>query len=165
VIETIGYHMDDYRIIDADYAFVGLKSDLAAVAPGVADMLRRDGLRVGLVMLEASATVRPEIADLLARVLALGVIESARTRSQITPALVEVLRKAAGAPDWYFPGRVPRVYSALLSPGSMAPRREHLIDLAKAMRAYAPDRLILTADGLVKPARAALRPVHRAAVA
>jgi hypothetical protein len=76
VLETIGYHMDDYRIIDADYAFVGLKSDLAAVGPGVADMLRRDGLRVGLVMLEASAQVRPEIADLLARVLALGVIES-----------------------------------------------------------------------------------------
>jgi hypothetical protein len=47
----------------------------------------------------------------------------------------------------------------------MAPRREHLIDLAKAMRAYAPDRLILTADGLVKPARAALGPVRCAAVA
>ena len=156
-------HMDDYRIIGADYVFVGLKSDLAAVAPGVADMLRRDGLRVGLIMLDASAPVRPEIADLLAGVLALGVIESARTRSQITPALSEVLQKAAGAPNWYFPGRVPRVYSALLNSASVA--REHLIDLAKAMRAYAPDRLILTGDGLVKPARAALRPVPCAAVA
>lgn len=158
-------HMDDYRIIGADYVFVGLKSDLAAVAPGVADMLRRDGLRVGLIMLEASAPVRPEIADLLAGVLALGVIESARTRSQITPALVEVLRKAAGAPNWYFPGRVPRVYSALLNPASLAPRREHLMNLAKAMRAYAPDRLILTGDGFVKPARAALHSVPRAVVA
>lgn len=164
-METGGYYMDDYRIIDADYAFVGLKSDLAAVAPGVADVLRRDGLRVGVVMLETSAPVRTEIVDLLARVLALGVIESARTKSQITPALVEVLRKAAGAPDWYFPGRVPRVYSTVLSPGSVAPRHEHLIDLAKAMHVYAPDRLILTVDGLVKPARAALRPVGYAAVA
>jgi pyruvate/2-oxoacid:ferredoxin oxidoreductase alpha subunit len=164
-METSGYHMDDYRIIDADYAFVGLKSDLAAVAPGVADVLRRDGLRVGLIMLETAAPPGFEIADLLARVLALGVIESARTKSQITPALVEVLRKAAGAPDWYFPGRVPRVYSTVLSPGSTAPRHEHLIDLAKAMQMYAPDRLILTADGLVKPARAALRPVRYAAMA
>ena len=109
--------------------------------------------------------LRPEIADLLAGVLALGVIESRRTKSQITPALAEILRKAAGAPDWYFPGRVPRVYSAVLSPGCMAPCREHLIDLAKAMQGYAPDRLILTADGLVKPAGAALRPVPCAAVA
>jgi pyruvate/2-oxoacid:ferredoxin oxidoreductase alpha subunit len=165
VMETGGYDMDYYRIIDADYAFVGLKSDLAAVVPGVADMLRRDGLRVGLVMLEAKAPVHPKIADLLAGVLALAVIESTRTKSQITPALVEVLRKAAEVPGWYFPGRVPRVYSADLTPGSMASRRDHLIDLAKAMRAYAPDRLILTADGLVKPAKAALRPVRRAAVA
>jgi hypothetical protein len=30
----------------------------------------------------------------------------------------------------------------MLSPGSMMPRREHLIDLAKAMQGYAPDRLI-----------------------
>jgi pyruvate/2-oxoacid:ferredoxin oxidoreductase alpha subunit len=164
-MESSGYDMDEYRIIDADYAFVGVKSDLAAVAPGVADMLRRDGLRVGLVMLEAHTPLRPEIADLLARVLALGVIESARTKSLITPALVEVLRKAAAAPDWYFPGRVPRVYSAVLSPGSTSPRREHLIDLAKAMQSYAPDRLIFTADGLVKPARADLRPVRYAAVA
>lgn len=164
-MEISGCDMDDYRIIDADYAFVGLKSDLAAVAPSVADMLRRDGLRVGLVVLEAHTPLRPEVADLLARVLAVGVIESARTRSQITPALVEVLLKAAEAPDWYFPGRVPRIYSALLSPGSMAPRREHLIDLAKAMRSYAPDRLILTADGLVKPARAALSPARCAALA
>lgn len=157
--------MDNYRIIDADYAFVGLKSDLAAAAPGVADTLRRDGLRVGFVMLEATGPIRLEIADLLAGVLALGVIESTHTRSQITPALVEVLQKAAGAPDWYFPRRVPRIYSSVLSPGSLAPRREHLIDLAKAMRAHAPDHLILTADGVVKAARAALHPVRRAAVA
>jgi hypothetical protein len=62
--------MDDYRIIDADYVFVGLRSDLAAVAPGVADVLRRDGLRMGLIMLKASAPLRPEIAD--GRVLAPG---------------------------------------------------------------------------------------------
>jgi hypothetical protein len=157
--------MDHYRIIDADYAIVGLKSDIAGVAPGAADVLRCDGLRVGVIMLEAGASVHPEIADLLAQVLALGVIESARTKGQITPALMEVLQKAAGAPDWFFPGRVPRVYSAALSPGSMLLRREHLIDLAKAMQVYAPDRLILTADGLVKPAKAVLRPVRCAAVA
>lgn len=157
--------MDHYRIIDADYVFVGLKSDLAAVAPGVADVLRRDGLRVGLVMLKASAPVRSEIADLLAGVLALGVIESAQTKSQITPALAEALQKAAGAPDWCFPGRVPRVYSAMLSPGGMALRREHLIHLAKAMQEHAPDRLIFTPDGSAKPPRAALHSVRRAAVA
>jgi pyruvate/2-oxoacid:ferredoxin oxidoreductase alpha subunit len=157
--------MDHYRIIEADYALVGLKSDIAAVAPGVADMLRRDGLRVGLVMLEASVPLRLKIADLLECVLAVGVIESERTKSQIAPALLEILKNAARTPDWHFPGRIPRVYSAVLSPGSMAPRREHLIELAKAMHVYAPDRLILTGEGLVKPARSDLRPVRRAAVA
>ena len=157
--------MDDYRVVDADYVFVGLKSDLNAVARGVADVLRRDGLRVGLVMLETRDPVCPEIADVLAGVLAVGVIESARTKSNITPALAEVLKDAAVAPGWDFPRRVPRLYSAILSPGSGALRPEHLIDLAKAMHEYAPDRLILTPDGLAKPARAALRPVHRAAVA
>jgi len=116
-------------------------------------------------MLEASDPLGPEIADLLECVLALGVIESARTKGQIAPALLEILRKAAGAPDWHFPGRVPRVYSAVLNPGSMAPRAEHLIDLAKAMHVYAPDRLVLMGEGLAKPARADLRPVRCAAVA
>jgi hypothetical protein len=155
--------MNAYRIIDADYAFVGLKSDLAAVAPGVADTLRRGGLRVGLVMLEAGAPVCTEIADLLAGVLALGVIESTLTRSQITPALVDVLQKAAGLPDWFFPRRIPRVYSTVLSPGSAAPGRDHLIDLAKAMRTHALDRLTLTTDGLGRPATATLHLVRRAA--
>jgi hypothetical protein len=144
--------VDHYRIIDADYAVVGLKSDLAEIAPDTADALRRDGLRLGLILLEAGASLRPEIAGLVAQVLALGVIESARTNGQMTSALVELLQTAVMAPDWYFPGRVPRVYSAVLSPSYTAPRREHLIKLTKAMRVHAPDRLILTADGLVKPA-------------
>jgi hypothetical protein len=109
--------MDDYRIIDADYVFVGLRSDLAAVAPGVADVLRRDGLRMGLIMLKASAPLRPEIADLPAGVLALGVIQSRRTKSQITPALAEILRRAGGAPDWYSQGAC----RGFIQPGNQLP--------------------------------------------
>ena len=55
-----------YRIIDADYAFVGLKSVMGSIARNAVDSLRRDGLRVGLVALTEPSPLSIEIADLLA---------------------------------------------------------------------------------------------------
>ena len=82
-----------YRIIDADYAFVGLKSIMMSVAKSAIDSLRRDGLRVGAVLLDEPSPLRIELADLLAQTLALGVVESRRSRDQIAPAIIAELEK------------------------------------------------------------------------
>src|SRR4029079_7067813 len=121
-----------YRIIDADYAFVGLKSIMMSVAKSAIDSLRRDGLRVGAVLLDEPSPLRIELADLLAQTLALGVVESRRSRDQIAPAIMRLLWKASARPEWYCPGRVPRVYSAVMDAGQVTPREEHLIGLVKA---------------------------------
>jgi pyruvate/2-oxoacid:ferredoxin oxidoreductase alpha subunit len=158
-------NVDYYRIIDADYVFVGLKRDLGCLAHDVADSSRRKGLRVGLVMLETSAPIPDEVAYLIAQAKAVGVVESAWTGNQIAPALVAVLRKAAEEEDWHAPGRIPRIYSAELSLGSMAPPEEDLIALARAMHVYEPKPLVRTSDGLAKPARSAPRTEELSAVA
>ena len=139
-----------YRIIDADYAFVGLQPVMASVARNAVDSLRRDGLRVGAVALAEASPLKIEIADLLAQVKAIGVVEST-TKDQIGAALLGLLWRASATPEWYAPGRVPRVYSAVLDTGSVRPRQDHLIALAKAMHAYEPEHILLTADGLAKP--------------
>jgi len=141
-----------YRIIDADYAFVGLKSIMMSVAKSAIDSLRRDGLRVGAVLLDEPSPLRIELADLLAQTLALGVVESRRSRDQIAPAIMSLLWKASARPEWYCPGRVPRVYSAVMDADKVTPREEHLIGLAKAMHTYEPEHILLTADGPAKPA-------------
>jgi pyruvate/2-oxoacid:ferredoxin oxidoreductase alpha subunit len=140
-----------YRIIDADYAFVGLNTALASVGRNAVDALRRDGLRVGLVALAEPSPLSIEIADLLAQVLAIGVVESRKTKDQIGPGLMSLLWKASATPEWYAPGRIPRVYSAVLDAGRVTPREEHLIGLARAMHTYEPEQILLTADGLAKP--------------
>jgi pyruvate/2-oxoacid:ferredoxin oxidoreductase alpha subunit len=157
--------VDYYRIIDADYVFVGLKRDIAGVARAVADASRREGLRVGLVMLETSAPIPEDVAYLIAQAKAVGVVESGWTRNQIAPALVKILRKAAEAEDWHAPGRIPRIYSAALSGDRMAPPEEDLIALARAMHVYEPELVLATSEGLGKTARAALRVTGFAAVA
>jgi pyruvate/2-oxoacid:ferredoxin oxidoreductase alpha subunit len=139
-----------YRIIDADYAFVGLKAVMASVVRDAVDSLRRDGLRVGAVALAGASPLKIEIADLLSQVKAIGVVES-RTKGQIGAALMGLLRRASATPEWYAPGRVPRVYSAVLDTGRVSPRQACLIALAKAMHTYEPEHILLTADGPAKP--------------
>jgi hypothetical protein len=143
--------VEHYRIIDADYAFVGLKAAMASVARNAVDSLRRDSLRVGFVALAEPSQLTIEIADLLAQVNAIGVVESRRAKDQIGPALKGLLWRASATPEWYAPGRIPRVYSAVLETGRVTPREEHLIGLAKAMHTYEPESILLTADGLAKP--------------
>lgn len=142
-----------YRIIDADYAFVGLETTLTSAVKNAVDSLRCDGLRAGAVALAEPSPLSKEIADLLAQVLAVGVVESRETKDRIGPALMSLLWRASTAPEWYAPGRVPRLYSAVLDAGRVTSREEHLIGLAKAMRAYEPERILLTGDGLAKPVR------------
>lgn len=142
-----------YRIIDADYAFVGLAATLTSVAKNAVDSLRRDGLRAGFLALAEPSLLGKEIADLLAQVLAVGVVESRETKDRIGPALMGLLWRTSATPEWYAPGRIPRVYSAVLDAGRVTTREEYLIDLAKAMRAYEPERILLTEDGLAKPVR------------
>ena len=140
-----------YRIIDADYAFVGLKAVIASVARDAVDSLRRAGLRAGAVELAEPSPLSIEIADLLAQAKAIGVVESRRMKAQVGPALMSLLWRASATPEWYAPGRIPRVYSAVLDAGRVSPREEHLIGLAKAMHTYEPEQILLTADGLAKP--------------
>jgi hypothetical protein len=140
-----------YRIIDADYAFVGLKSAMGSVARNAVDSLRRDGLRVGLVALAEPSPLSIEIADLLGQARAIGLVESSRTNDHIGPTLMGLLWRASATPEWYAPGRIPRVYSAVLEAGRLTPREEHLIGLAKAMHTWEPEQILFTEDGLAKP--------------
>ena len=140
-----------YRIIDADYAFVGLKTTMVTVAKSAIDSLRRDGLRVGAVLLNKPFPLSIELAHLLAQALAVGVVESRRSKDQIAPAIMSLLWKASARPEWYCPGRIPRVYSAVMDAGKVTPREEHLIGLAKAMRTYEPEQVLFTADGSARP--------------
>lgn len=143
--------IEHYRIIDADYAFVGLKAVMASVARNAVDSLRRGGLRVGAVALAEPSPLKIEIADLLAQVKAIGVVESRKAKDQIGPALMGLLWRASATPEWYAPGRIPRVYSAVMDAGRVSPREDHLLGLAKAMHTYEPEQILLTADGLAKP--------------
>jgi pyruvate/2-oxoacid:ferredoxin oxidoreductase alpha subunit len=141
-----------YRIIDADYAFVGFGSELGPIVHEVIDSLRHQGLRVGAVTVEAGVTAWASVAELLAQVRAVGIVETGRRgRTQIAEALGLALHQAADSPDWCGTYQGPRMYAAVLSPGSAAVRADHLINLANAMHVYQPDRLLLTPDGGVKP--------------
>jgi len=140
-----------YRIIDADYAFVGLKAAMAPVAKSAIDSLRRDGLRVGVVLLDEPSPLSIELADLLAQALAVGVVESSGAKDQIAPAIMSLLWKASARPESYCPGRIPRVYSAVMDADKITPREEHLIGLAKAMHTYEPEEILFTKDGSAKP--------------
>jgi pyruvate/2-oxoacid:ferredoxin oxidoreductase alpha subunit len=140
-----------YRVIDADYAFVGLKAVMANLVRNAVDSLRRDGLRVGAVALPEPSPLKIEIADLLEQVKAIGVVESRRAKDQIGPALMGLLRKASATPEWFAPGRIPRIYAAVLDAGRVSLRQDHLIGLAKAMHTYEPEQIRLTAEGLAKP--------------
>ena len=140
-----------YRIIDADYAFIGLKTTMVSVAKSAIDSLRRDGLRVGAVLLDEPSPLSIELANLLAQVLALGVVESRTSKDQIAPEIMSLLWKASARPEWYCPGRIPRVYSAVMDAEEVTPREEHLIGLAKAMQTYEPEQVLFTTDGSAKP--------------
>ena len=140
-----------YRIIDADYTFVGLKTTMVSVAKSAIDSLRREGLRVGAVLLHKPSPLSIELADLLAQALAVGVVESRRSKDEIAPAIMSLLGKASARPEWYCPGRIPRVYSAVMDAGKVTPREEHLIGLAKAMRAYEQEQVLFTVDGSARP--------------
>lgn len=143
---------EHYRIIDADYAFVGLKSVMGCMARKAVDSLRCEGLRVGAVALEERSPLSIDIANLLAQLRAVGVLESGLETDRLGPGLVDLLRRASATAEWYAPGRIPRVYSAVLDAGSVALREEHFTGLAKAMHKYAPEPILFTADGLAKPA-------------
>ena len=141
--------MSYYRMIEADYALVGLKSEIAPVGRRVSDSLRREGLRVGCITLGAAAAIVPEVVEFLAQVRAVGVVEPRGAECGIGPRLIGILRQAAQGPDWPFPGRAPRVYSALLSPDCSAIREEHLVALVRAMHAYGPNQFVLHRHGAV----------------
>ena len=139
-----------YRIIDADYAFVGLKAVMASVARNAIDSLRRAGLRVGAVALAKPSPLS---------------IESRRAKDHVGPALMGLLWSASATPEWYAPGRIPRVYSAVLDASRVSPREDHLVALVKAMHTYEPEQILLTADGLAKPIGRISRSSSFAAVA
>jgi hypothetical protein len=130
---------------------VGLNSSIAAVAKNAVDALRRNGLRVGAVVLAEPSPLSIETAELLAQAKAIGVVESRETKDQIGLALMTLLRSASARPEWYAPGRIPRVYSAVLDVGMDSPQEEHLMNLARAMHTYEPEQILLTADGLARP--------------
>ena len=140
-----------YRVIDADYVFVGLKSSIAAIAKNAVQALRLNGLRVGAVVLAAPSSLSIEIAELLAQARAIGVVEAKKKKDWIGPALMTLLWRASASPEWHTMGRIPRVYSAVLNVGRGHPQEQHLINLAKAMHMYEPEQILLTADGLAKP--------------
>jgi hypothetical protein len=64
-LNRISSAVEYYRVIDADYAFIGLKAVMAYIVKNAVDSLRRDGLRVGAVSLPEPSPLKIEIADLL----------------------------------------------------------------------------------------------------
>jgi len=150
-VKRMNSTVEYYRIIDADYAFVGLKNAMGPVARNAVDSLRRDGLRAGLVALAKPSPLNIEIAELLAQARAIGVVESRRRNDHIGPTLTSLLWRASATPEWYVPGRIPRVYSAVLEAGRLIPQEEHLVGLARAMHTWEPEQILFTEDGLAKP--------------
>jgi len=100
-----------------------------------------------------------KIADLLAQARAIAVVESSRTNYHIGPTLRGLLWRASATPEWYAPGRIPRVYSAVLE-SRLNPRQEHLLGLAKAMHTWEPEQILFTADGVVRPSEEFRRHGH-----
>jgi len=144
--------VDHYRIVDADYAIIGARADLGLFAKDVIDALRRDGLRTGLVMLPNFDSTDAHLVQRLAQVKAVGVFEYAARPSGFAEDLAACFLSAAEEPDWPVSHVAPRVYSAVQADAKLAPHPGHLIGVVKAMREYAPDPLVLMANGMVTPA-------------
>jgi hypothetical protein len=145
--------VEQYRIVDADYAIIGARADIGLFAKEAIDALRLEGLRTGVVVLPDFDSIATPLVYGLAQVKAVGVFEYAATRSGFADDLAACFLSAAEGPDWPVAHFVPRVYSAIPADARLAPQEGHLIGVVKAMRDYAPDCLILTANGLATPAR------------
>jgi len=144
--------MEHYRIVDADYAIIGVRADIGHLARRAADALRDDGIRTGAIIATDLDSITASVIHLLAQVKAVGVFECAITPSRFVAALSERFATAADGPEWPFSLFVPRVYSARPANRELVLQEGHLIGVVKAMREYAPDRLMLTANGIATPA-------------
>jgi hypothetical protein len=144
-------HVEHYRMVDADYAIVGVRADIGLIAKKAANALRSEGIRVGAVVLLDFDAVSLRLAHLLAQVKAVGVFEFTSTWSRVADALAAVIEGAAQEPEWPASVFVPRVYSVVPMCGNIAPQEGHLIGGVKAMREYGPNRLLLTANGIARP--------------
>ena len=144
--------VESYRMIDADYAFVGSRFQLArAGVRDVVDSLRYTALRVGVVMVEAGNEAWAKDAELLAQVRAVGIVETGWRGRELSEALASALRRAEDSPEWCDRNQRTRIYMGILSPGSEAIKPDHLKSLAHAMHVYQPERLLLTPDGGATP--------------
>jgi hypothetical protein len=138
-----------YRIIDADYVFVGMRV-YGAIARDAVHFLRQQEMRAGCVTLSSCAVMSLDVITMLAQVRAIGVLEP-KTGRAISPVLKDLLHRAAAASDWFTPGRMPRLYTVTVERGTTKPTELQLIRLAKAMHSYQPPQLLLKADGDICP--------------
>jgi hypothetical protein len=130
--------MNYYRTIDADYVLIGQDTEILPLAGKIADSLRREGLRVGVLGLEPDTRISTEAVQLIAQAKAAGIVESCAEHDRIAWDLIQLMRQLAEEAEWPEPGRVPRIYTARLCPNSDASREEQIVSLVKSMHTYAP---------------------------
>ncbi|MEQ1949363.1 MAG: hypothetical protein ABL995_19385 [Bryobacteraceae bacterium] len=142
---------EHYRVLDAEYVIIGANADLGNLAKETVNSLRSTGLRAGAVLLPDLGSISSDVLHLLAQSMAVGVVECGTTRSQIADWLSTQFGQAAYEHDWPAWSFVPRVYSAVPVNARVRLQSRHLEEFVKAMREYAPDRLVLLPNGLIKP--------------
>lgn len=92
-----GSVMMEYRVVNADYAVVGLEAEIGEMGRRLADELAARGIRMGVVTLRSPEELAGDVLDLwLGAVNALTVVEPARREG-----LTERVRLALGTHgDW-----------------------------------------------------------------
>ena len=142
--------MNYYRTIDADYVLIGQDYKIARLAGKIADSLRNEGLRVGVLSLEPDIPVPPVAANLIAQAKAAGVVESRREDGRIAWDLIQLIRQLSWEGEWPTPGRVPRIYAAQLCPNADMGAEQQLISLVRSMHTYGTTYPLLNAGEPIK---------------
>ncbi|MEQ1885469.1 MAG: hypothetical protein ABL967_10440 [Bryobacteraceae bacterium] len=143
---------EHYRILDAEYVIIGANTEIKNLAKESVNTLRNSGLRAGAMLLPDLSSISSDVLHMLAQSKAVGVVECGTGRSQVADWLSVRFAQAAYEHDWPALSFVPRVYSAVPANSRVRLQMRHLEEFVKAMREYAPDRLVLLPNGLIKPA-------------
>jgi pyruvate/2-oxoacid:ferredoxin oxidoreductase alpha subunit len=143
--------VEHYRTLDAEYVIIGAKSEIGTLAKDTVNAMRNAGLRAGVVMLPDWGAISRKLLHSLAQTKAVGVLEFSTGRSQVADALSARFGAAADQHDWPASSFIPRVYAAIPVNNKVKLEAAHLAEFFKAMREYAPDRLVLLPKGAIKP--------------
>src|SRR5258708_1468438 len=92
--------IEHYRMVDADYAIVGLRADIGHIAEDAVNTLRGNGIRTGVVVLADFDSFPVRLAHELAQAKPVGVLEYGATEGQFAESLGAEFVSAAEEPEW-----------------------------------------------------------------